>query len=84
MTELKNIFERDGFVAVEGFFSDSELIEIEAALDRFIREVNPTLPGSDVFYEDKSNLSSLKQIQRMHEYDEFFDQLINGKPRRLA
>lgn len=84
MTELKNIFERDGFVAVEGFFSDSELIEIEAALDRFIREVNPTLPASDVFYEDKSNLSSLKQIQRMHEYDEFFDQLINGKPRRLA
>ena len=82
--ELKNIFERDGFVAVEGFFSDSELIEIEAALDRFIREVNPTLPASDVFYEDKSNLSSLKQIQRMHEYDEFFDQLINGKPRRLA
>ena len=84
MTELKNIFEKDGFVALEGFFSDSELIEIEAALDRFIREVNPTLPASDVFYEDKSNLSSLKQIQRMHEYDEFFDQLINGKPRRLA
>ena len=84
MTELKNIFEREGFVAVEGFFSDSELIEIEAALDRFIRKVNPTLPASDVFYEDKSNLSSLKQIQRMHEYDDFFDQLINGKPRRLA
>ena len=84
MTDQREKFREDGFVAVEAFFSKNKLLEIETELDRFIREINPALPSSDIFYELKSDLSSLKQIQRMHEYDGFFARLINGKPRRLA
>ena len=80
----KVTFEQDGFVRVPGFCDAEELQTIETALARFIAERVPALPVKDVFYEDKSDACSLKQIQRMHEHDDFFAQLIEGKPKQLA
>ena len=80
----KVTFEQDGFMRVPGFCDAEELQTIEAALARFIAVRVPALPVEHVFYEDKSDASSLKQIQRMHEHDDFFTQLIEGKPRQLA
>jgi len=80
----KEIFEREGFVSVPGFSSDVELFQIETAVERFIAERVPLLPPECVFYEDKANVSTLKQIQRLHEHDEFFGAFIDDKPRRLA
>jgi len=77
-------FNDDGFVAIPSFFNAVELAEIEINLDRFVREVVPTLAPTEVFYEDKDRLDSLKQIQRMHEHDSFFGHLYRGKPKRLA
>ena len=77
-------FNDDGFVAIPSFFNAVELAEIEINLDRFVREVIPTLSPAEVFYEDKHRLDSLKQIQRMHEHDSFFGHLYRGKPKRLA
>ena len=77
-------FNDDGFVAIPSFFNAAELGEIEINLDRFIREVIPTLAPTEVFYEDKDRLDSLKQIQRMHDHDSFFGHLCHGKPKRLA
>ncbi len=37
-----------------------------------------------MFYEDKTNPASLKQIQRLHEHDGFFGEFFNGKPKALA
>ncbi len=80
----REIFEQDGFVSVTGFITDSELFQIETAIERFIEERVSALPPEHVFYEDKTNLTTLKQIQRLHEYDEFFKSFFNDKPRRLA
>jgi len=77
-------FNDDGFVVIPSFFGAVELTEIEINLDRFVREVIPTLSPTEVFYEDKARLDSLKQIQRMHMHDSFFDHLCYGKPKLLA
>ena len=80
----KNDFEQDGFLALPGFFSEEELQAIEEALARFIEKTLPTLAPDHVFYEDKNDRGTLKQIQRVHEHDEFFNTLFQGKPKRLA
>ena len=77
-------FERDGFVAQSSFYSGDELFSVEETLRRFIAERVPTLMHEHVFYEDKSNLSTLKQIQQLHKYERFFEELMNDKPKKLA
>ena len=83
MTRKAN-FEEDGFVAVSGFCDTEELQGIESALARFIDVLIPNLPPEEVFYEDKGNPSTLKQIQRMHEHDDFFRSFMDSGPKRLA
>ncbi len=80
----KATFEQDGFVAVPRFCDAAELKALEAALARFIVERVPALPVEHVFYEDKTDVGTLKQIQRMHEHDEYFGDFFEGKPKRLA
>ncbi len=78
------MFDENGFVAVPQFCNSAELSSIEPALARFIDEKVSQLPAEDVFYEDKSKPESLKQIQSMHEHDDFFDGFMNSSPKRLA
>ncbi|MEE2715577.1 MAG: phytanoyl-CoA dioxygenase family protein [Verrucomicrobiota bacterium] len=77
-------FERDGFVAQSSFYSGDELLSIEDALRRFIAERVPSLRPEHVFYEDKADRATLKQIQRLHEHDGFFADLFSDKPKKLA
>ncbi|MAS79770.1 MAG: phytanoyl-CoA dioxygenase [Opitutae bacterium] len=77
-------FEEDGFVEVSGFCNPVELSAIESALARFIDLRVPQLPAEEVFYEDKAKPETLKQIQRMHEHDDFFGAFIQEKPKALA
>jgi len=80
----KEIFEQNGFVYVPGFCKADELLQIETAVERLIAERVPLLPREHVFYEDKANVCTLKQIQRLHEHDEFFGTFFDDKPRSLA
>jgi phytanoyl-CoA hydroxylase len=77
-------FEEDGFVAVSEFCNSVELSAIESALAHFIDVRISQLPAEEVFYEDKANPETLKQIQRMHEHDDFFGKFFNEKPKALA
>ena len=76
--------EQDGFVAVPRFCDVDELQTIESELNRFIAERVPVLPPEYIFYEDKADPGTLKQIQRMHEHDDFFRDFFEGKPQQLA
>jgi phytanoyl-CoA hydroxylase len=69
--DLKRDLDRDGFVVVRGFLPAEGLEELRRNLDRYIREVVPTLPDSDAFYEDRGRPETLKQLQRM-DRDPFF------------
>lgn len=68
---LKADLDRDGFVVVREFLPEDELAVLRQNLDRYIRNVVPTLPDSDAFYEDRSRPETLKQLQRM-DGDSFF------------
>ena len=80
----RETFEQDGFVAVPNFCGAEQLAGIEDALRRFIGGRLIELPSEHVFFEDTTDPSTLKQIQRLHDHDEFFGAFMAGAPRRLA
>ena len=72
-------FQHDGYVCVDPLFNAPQMAELNSELSRFIRDVVPTMPTTQVYYEDKSDKNSLKQLQRMFEYDAYFnDLMLNG------
>ena len=77
-SELMRDFERNGFVALPQFVSGVELSELIAHVDRFIRDIVPQLPPEQVFYEDKHNPATLKQIQHLGDHDSWFYELFTG------
>ncbi|MCG8583260.1 MAG: phytanoyl-CoA dioxygenase family protein [Pirellulales bacterium] len=78
-------FEVDGFVAIPQFMSGDDFAELLTNVDRFICGVAPTMPSEHVFYEDKSDASTLKQLQHMGDYDPWFQELFeNGRFREVA
>lgn len=58
-------YERDGFVVVRGFLPAEELTELLENLDRYIRDVVPSLEPTHAFYHDRSRPETLKQLQHM-------------------
>lgn len=63
--EEKLSYDRDGFVIVRGFLNGSDFDELRTNLDRYIRDVVPTLPDTAAFYQDRSRPETLKQMQHM-------------------
>jgi len=78
-------FRSDGYVCVDPLYSPTEIDNLNAEIARFIRDVVPTMPTAQVYYEDKADKTSLKQIQRMFDHDAYFRDLMeNGPARRIA
>jgi len=71
-------FLADGFVHLPGFLNAEEVGELKLNVARFIRDVAPTMPAEHVFYEDKSDANTLKQLQEMFAYDDYFFMLMFG------
>lgn len=65
LDEWKPAYDRDGFVVVRGFLPPRELAELNAQLDRYIRDAVPTLPETAAFYLDRTRPETLKQLQHM-------------------
>lgn len=83
--EISQVFETDGVIALPQFIAGEELVELIVNVDRFIKDVVPTLPTEHVFYEDKNNPETLKQIQQMGDHDPWFRKLFTaGRFREIA
>ena len=81
----RHVFDSDGFAAIRGFVAADELVKLSARVDRFIRVVVPRMSAEHVFYEDKNDTSTLKQLQHIYHYDPWFNNLFTaGKFRDLA
>jgi phytanoyl-CoA hydroxylase len=76
--DLKRGFNEEGFVALRGFLSPDEVAELRREIDRYVSEVAPRLPASEVFYEVKGRPETLKQLQRMSQYDEWFNRFFRS------
>ena len=74
-TNLKQEFDRDGFVSIPGFLDAGELSEVERQLKRYIDEVVPGLPPNDAYFEVKGQPETLKQMHRMMQNDSWFEDL---------
>ncbi len=82
LASYRSAFDRDGFVIVPQLLDADEFAALRANLDRYIREVVPTLPDSEAFYLDRSRPETLKQLQHMGR-DPFFD-AYRRQPKWLA
>ncbi len=69
--QLKSAFDAEGYVVIREFIAGSQLEELRSELDRYIREVVPTLPATDAFFLDPADPSTLKQLQHM-QLDAYF------------
>ena len=79
MTTLKKDFDEVGYVALRGFLDADEVEELQRETNRFTEETVSTLPEQVVYYEDKSNPVTLKQVQRIHEHDDYFMRLATSE-----
>jgi phytanoyl-CoA hydroxylase len=84
MSDRKTDFDRDGFVVVRNFLPPEELADLQQNLERYIRDVVPTVPESDAFYEDRTRPGTLKQLQRMDQDPYFAEYQRNRRWTELA
>ncbi len=67
----KQFYDEHGFVIVRQLLGNTGFAALRENLDRYVREVVPTLSDADAFYHDRARPESLKQLQRMG-HDPFF------------
>lgn len=83
--DLKDNYERDGFLVVRQLLAPGDFAELNIQLDRYIRDVVPGLPPSDAFYDaDRSRPETLKQMQRLEQDAFFFNYLTHPVWKGLA
>lgn len=84
-TSLKSSFDKDGYIALPGFLSSDEMEILNRQINRFIVEKIPLMSPGHYFYEDKDAPSTLKQMQDMEKYDDYFASLsVHSKFEDLA
>ena len=78
-------FQKDGYVFIPGFLTTDEVEKISQNFNRVIKDVVPGMPPNNVFFEDKEDPSTLKQLIDLHIHDSFFkDVLVNSRFKELA
>jgi phytanoyl-CoA hydroxylase len=77
--EIKKFYDEKGYVAINGFLSEDRVEELIKQTERFIRDVIPRIPAEEVYYEHREEMSSLKQVQRMQDFDPWFKDLANSQ-----
>ena len=80
----KQSYDQHGFVIVRQLLKHTDFAELRENLDRYVRDVVPTLPDADAFYQDRSRPETLKQLQRMGVDAYFRDYLQHAAWMRLA
>jgi phytanoyl-CoA hydroxylase len=78
LSQLKQDFDRDGFVAVRGFLQGDALAAVMRELDRYVEQVVPTLPRDAKIYERLGEPATLKHLVRLPD-DEYFASLMRDE-----
>jgi len=63
--KLRENFSRDGFIYFPGFLNRDELEIVNKKIQEFITLKVPHMPSDQVYYEDKSDKNTLKQLQQL-------------------
>jgi phytanoyl-CoA hydroxylase len=81
---LRDDFERDGFVVLRGFLVGDELVELRRLIDSYIEHTVPALPAAARYYETPGDAATLKQLNRMTDEPQFRSILDGQRFARLA
>ena len=73
---LRERFDADGFVIVRGLYDPAEFKELQRQLDRYVREVVPTLPKEAAFFDDYSKPETLRKMQSLNKHDPWFENFL--------
>ncbi len=82
--EYKEDFDRNGYVVVRQFLPSDEMADLRENLDRYIREIVPTLSGEDAFYQNRDRPETLKQLHNMAQDSYFAEYRANVRWLTLA
>ncbi len=75
MDSRKLSFDTNGYVAIQSFLSENEVDRLRDQTLKFIDQDVPNLPDDVVYCEVKGNYSTLKQVQKLNEYGNHFNEL---------
>jgi phytanoyl-CoA hydroxylase len=78
LDHLREQFDADGFVIIRQLFSPTEVQELRDQVDRYIREVVPTLPKSAAFFDDYDRPETLRKMQSLDRHDAWFHDFMNS------
>jgi phytanoyl-CoA hydroxylase len=82
---IKEEFQKDGYVFIPGFLKADEVEMISQNFNRVIKNVVQGMPPNAVFFEDKEDPATLKQLIDLQIYDSFFkDVLVSSRFKDLA
>jgi len=85
LSDLKKIYDENGYNHIPELFSKSDMELINKEFDRYIKDCVPKMKEGEVYYVDKTNKDTLMQMQKLEEYDDFFYDLFhNSKIKELA
>jgi phytanoyl-CoA hydroxylase len=83
--QLRHAFDRDGYISIADFLSEVEVAEVNRQMRSFLTNDLSTMPSELVYFEEKNERSSLKQIQRLADYSQYFRNLaFDSRFERLA
>ena len=75
---VKQEFDRQGYLFIPQFLDTDEVEEIRREIARYLHDVVPQIPSTDVYFEVKGQLETIKQLIRMCQYDSYFETLIHS------
>lgn len=77
---LRASYDENGFAIVRGLLAGAALGELQTQVDRYVREVMPTLPKDQAFFDDYAKPETLRKMQSLNKHDAWFAQFMNEGP----
>lgn len=77
---LRKRYDDDGYVIIRGLFAPAAFVELQANLERYVREVVPTLPKDQAFFDDYNRTETLRKMQSLNKHDAWFTKFMNEGP----
>ena len=83
--KLRKDFVKDGYIFFPEFLNKEEMKLVHHKISEFIKTKVLNMESKEVYYEDKTDMSTLKQLQHLFKYDPFFfDMMFGSRFEKLA
>lgn len=69
---------QNGFAAISPAFDTAFMADINAHFDEFVAQSLPQMKREEAYYENVGDKSTLKQLNNMHLYDDYFRDLLES------